>query len=35
LGLAPFQKEVDCDRPTPAEAKTATIKMEKEGGLNA
>ena len=35
LGLVPFQKEVDCDRPTPEEAKNATIKMEKEGGLNA
>ena len=35
LGLVPFQKEVDCDRPTAEEAKNATIKMEKEGGLNA
>jgi len=35
LGLAPFQKNVDYDRVTPDQVKACTIKMEKEGGLNA
>jgi thiol-disulfide isomerase/thioredoxin len=37
LGLAPFQKniDVDYDRVSPEQAKACTIKMEKEGGLNA
>jgi thiol-disulfide isomerase/thioredoxin len=35
LGLAPFQKNVDCDRVSPDQVKSCTIKMEKEGGLNA
>ena len=35
LGLAPFQKNVDYDKLTPDQAKAATLKMEKEGGLNA
>jgi len=35
LGLAPFQKNVDYDKLTPDQAKGATLKMEKEGGLNA
>ena len=35
LGLAPFQKNVDYDRVAPDQVKACTIKMEKEGGLNA
>ncbi len=35
LGLAPFQKNIDYDKLTPDQAKGATLKMEKEGGLNA
>jgi len=35
LGLAPFQKNVDYDKLAPDQAKGATLKMEKEGGLNA
>lgn len=35
LGLKPAQSGVDCDRPSAAEAKSATIAMEKEGGVNA
>ena len=35
LGLAPFQKNVEYDRVTPEQAKNCTIKMEKEGGVNA
>ena len=35
LGLAPFQKNVDFDKVTAAEAKSCSIKMEKEGGVNA
>jgi thiol-disulfide isomerase/thioredoxin len=35
LGLAPFQKNVDFDRVAPDQVKACTIKMEKEGGLNA
>ena len=35
LGLAPFQKNVDYDKLTADQAKGATLKMEKEGGLNA
>ena len=35
LGLAPFQKNVDYDKLPPDQAKGATLKMEKEGGLNA
>ena len=35
LGLAPFQKNVDYAKVTPEEAKSSTLKMEKEGGLNA
>ena len=35
LGLAPFQKNVDFDKVTPEEAKSCSIKMEKEGGVNA
>jgi thiol-disulfide isomerase/thioredoxin len=35
LGLAPFQKNVDYDKLTPDQAMGATLKMEKEGGLNA
>lgn len=35
LGLSPFQKNVEYDRVTPEQAKSCTIKMEKEGGVNA
>jgi len=35
LGLTPFQKNVDYAKLSPEEAKGATLKMEKEGGLNA
>ena len=35
LGLAPFQKNIDYDKLTPDQAKGATLKLEKEGGLNA
>jgi thiol-disulfide isomerase/thioredoxin len=35
LGLSPFQKNVDYDRVPPDQMKGCTIKMEKEGGLNA
>jgi len=35
LGLSPFQKNVDYDKLTPEQAKSATLKMEKEGGLSA
>ena len=35
LGLSPFQKNIDYDRVTPEQAKRCTIKMEKEGGVNA
>jgi len=35
LGLSPFQKNVDYDRVAPDQMKACTIKMEKEGGLNA
>ncbi len=35
LGLSPFQKNVDFDTLTAEQAKGATLKMEKEGGLNA
>ena len=32
LKLAPVQKDVDCDRPSPAEAAKCTIKAEKREG---
>jgi len=35
LGLSPFQKNVDFDKVTADEAKNCSIKMEKEGGVNA
>jgi thiol-disulfide isomerase/thioredoxin len=35
LGLSPFQKNVDFDKVTAEEAKNCSIKMEKEGGVNA
>jgi len=35
LGLSPFQKNVDYDRVSADQVKACTIKMEKEGGLNA
>lgn len=35
LGLAPFQKNVEYDRVPADQVKGCTIKMEKEGGLNA
>jgi hypothetical protein len=35
LGLSPFQKNVDFDRVTADQAKSCSIKMEKEGGVNA
>jgi hypothetical protein len=35
LGLSPFQKNVEYDKVTPEQAKSCTIKMEKEGGQNA
>jgi len=35
LGLVPFQKNVDYDRVPADQVKACTIKMEKEGGLNA
>jgi len=35
LGLSPFQKNVDYDRVDADQAKSCTIKMEKEGGLSA
>lgn len=35
LGLKPFQAGVDYDRPSADEAKSCTIKMEKEGGVTA
>lgn len=35
LGLSPFQKNVDYDRVPADQVKACTIKMEKEGGLNA
>lgn len=35
LGLAPFQKNVEYDRVAADQVKACTIKMEKEGGLNA
>ena len=35
LGLSPFQKNVDYDRVEADQAKSCTIKMEKEGGLSA
>ena len=35
LGLSPRQKNVDYTKLTPEEAKSATLKMEKEGSVNA
>ena len=35
LGLVPSQKNIECSRLTPEQAKGATIKMEKEGGATA
>jgi len=35
LGLSPFQKNVDFDKVSAEEAKNCSIKMEKEGGVNA
>ena len=35
MGLAPFQKNVDYDRPAASEAKESTIKMEKQGSITA
>ena len=35
LGLTPAQNGVDCDTLTPEQMKSATIKMEKEGGVTA
>jgi thiol-disulfide isomerase/thioredoxin len=35
LGLAPFQKNVDFDKVSAEDAKNCSIKMEKEGGVNA
>jgi hypothetical protein len=35
LGLVPFQKNVEYDRVAADQVKACTIKMEKEGGLNA
>jgi thiol-disulfide isomerase/thioredoxin len=35
LALKPRQKDVDYSQPTEAEAKQATIKQEKEGGVSA
>lgn len=35
LGLSPFQKNVDFDKVSAEDAKNCSIKMEKEGGVNA
>ncbi len=35
LGLSPFQKNVDFDKVTAEDARNCSIKMEKEGGVNA
>lgn len=35
LGLSPFQKNVDFDKVSADDAKNCSIKMEKEGGVNA
>jgi thiol-disulfide isomerase/thioredoxin len=35
LGLSPFQKNVDFDKVAAEDARNCSIKMEKEGGVNA
>lgn len=35
LGLSPFQKNIDYDQASAEQAKSCSIKMEKEGGVNA
>ncbi|MFN5756552.1 MAG: tetratricopeptide repeat protein, partial [Planctomycetia bacterium] len=35
LGLSPFQKNVDFDKVSAEDAKNCSIKMDKEGGVNA